>query len=333
MKKKMVREYLLPLWLSPVITLIMYDLFRVIEESFGYPLLKVQFKLKTGYNLNLKNPQSFNEKVCWKKIYDRNPLLPFIADKYRVREYLMNVLGKKTADKILVPLLHVTDKPETIPFDDLPEEYIIKSNHGSGTNLIVVKGKPVDRKYIIARCREMLHQPHGLFMHEWAYQPIDRKIIVEKLMRDENDEIPTDFKFHIFHGKCQLIDVFFKRFADKKRSIFDRFWNYQDVGWSVSKWKRGGPIQKPKNLEDMIVLAEFLGSPFDYIRVDLYSINGQTFFGELTNYPASGYGAFDPQSFDFELGKKWKLIPNYWKNIIMEDKSLAFPAMQSPWEL
>ena len=287
--------------------------FNVKERLTGFPQLRMTFKKKTGYVLDLENPKSFNQKVCWKKIYDRNPLLPVVADKYRVREYLRSVLGTQEAERILVPLLYVTDEPETIPFDDLPEEYIIKANHGSGTNIIIEKGKPIDKEKVIARCNEWLNMPFGLFEREWAYQSIKRKLIIEKLIRDEVGELPKDYKFHIFHGRCQLIDILWDRFSERKRSLFDRSWNYFDIGWKVRRWKKGGFIQKPDNLEDMIKLAELLGSPFDYVRVDLYSIKGQIYFGEMTHYPSGGFGAFDPQSFDFELGSKWQITPEYWK--------------------
>ena len=308
----MIRKHLLSLGQSSLSDKMRVYIFDIKERLTGYPQLKRDFKEKTGYELDLENPKSFNQKVNWKKIYDRNPLLPIVADKYKVREYLRNFLGTQEAEKILVPLLYVTDNPDTIPFNDLPEEYIIKANHGSGTNIIVEKGKPIDRQRVIAQCKEWLNKPYGLFKHEWAYQRIKRKIVIEKLLRDENGEIPKDYKFHVMNGKCQLIVVFCGRFIDVNISYYDRSWNFLDVGFG-SPPKRGRFVQKPDNLEDMIELAEFLGSPFDYIRVDLYSIKGQIYFGELTSYPLSGLLVFDPRSFDFELGSKWQMTPEYWK--------------------
>jgi hypothetical protein len=307
----MIKKHL-SLWMASISHRMRVFGFNIKERLTGYPQLKKDFKEKTGYELDLRDPKSFNQKVNWKKIHDRNPVLPIVADKYRVREYLRYTLGIEEAEKILVPLLYVTDNPETIPFDDLPEEYIIKANHGSGTNIIVERGKPIDRQQIIAQCNEWLNKPYALYKHEWAYQSIKRKIIIEKLLRDEDGHIPKDYKFHIMNGKCQLIVVFSGRFIDVNISYYDRAWNFLDIGFG-SPPKRGSFVQRPDNLDDMIKLAEFLGSPFDYIRVDLYSINGRIYFGELTNYPLSGLLVFDPRSFDFELGSKWQITPKYWK--------------------
>lgn len=285
-------------------------LFVARERLTGYQNMKRVFFERTGYELDLKNPISFNQKICWKKIYDRNPLLPIIADKYRVREYLKDALGKEDAEKILIPLLYVTGDPRTIPFDRLPDEYIIKANHGSGEEfrLVVTDGKKVDRKYVIGRCSSMLTRPYGALWHEWAYQKIKRKIVVETLLRDKNGDIPHDYKFFIFHGKCQMIEV-----IDETHAL-DRNWNSLDAGWKDNVGGKERYTKKPENLEEMVNLAELLGSPFDFIRVDLYSVDGRIFFGELTNYPASGIDQFNPTSFDFELGFKWTLTPKYWKN-------------------
>ena len=114
-------------------------LFIKIEKSMSYPFLKYSFKKRTGYKLNLNDPRSFNEKICWKKVYDRNPLLPIIADKYKVRDYLTSVLGTEKAKEILIPLIHVTKDPNTIPFESIPDEYIIKTT--KRMNCYVLKDK------------------------------------------------------------------------------------------------------------------------------------------------------------------------------------------------
>ena len=155
--KSVTEQFFRPLWRSPIS--VKGYLFDSLEKALGYPLLKRQFKKRTGYDLDLDNPQSFNQKINWKKIHDRNPLLPIVADKYRMRDYLRNALGTEKAEKILILLLYVTDNPETTPLDDLPEEYIIKANHNSGANIIVEKGKSIDRQQIIDPCERWLGQP------------------------------------------------------------------------------------------------------------------------------------------------------------------------------
>jgi len=284
--------------------------FNLRERITGYSKERKKFKRTTGYELNLKNPRSFTEKIVWKKIYDRNPLMPIVADKYRVRRYVTEILGREEAEKVLVPLLHVTDRPETIPFDDLPHEFIIKPNHASKKHLIIEKDSVIDRRKIIETCNEWLSRPFGYLRHEWAYQKIARKIVIEGLLRDSDGRLPSDYKFFVFHGRCHLIQVIYDRFNQANLSYYTPEWEHLDV---KGRLKPGEFKPRPENLESMVRVAESLGAYFDAIRVDLYSVNGRVYFGELTNYHISGRVAWTPVSFDFELGAKWKTEPGYWK--------------------
>lgn len=280
------------------------------EKTLNYPQLRKYFKNKLGYSLDLKNPKSFNQKVIWKKVYDRNPLLPVVADKYKVRSYLSEKLGSDWAEKILIPTLCITSNPETIAFEQLPKDYIIKASHGSGYNILIQNNDDIDKDKIIAKCKEWLKMSYGLFKFEWAYWQIDRKIIIEKLLRDSQGYLPKDYKFNMFNGKCKLVQVDHNRFADHRTNFYDENWN----PLPIKKKQEKGPIEPvPQELSEMIGLAEILSQPFDYIRVDLYLCDGQIYFGELTNYPASGMGRFEPFSYDFELGSYWKLEHRYWE--------------------
>jgi len=306
-----------------------YKVFDFSKRLNGYKKERNSIYQKIGYYPDLKNPKSFNEKVLWKKIYDRNPLLPVISDKYKVREYIKGVIGEKEAEKLLVPLLYVTDKPENIPFDTFPEEYVIKPNHASGKIIFVEKIEKqkkytiierqkttilsdckASREQIINVCNKWLSTPYGFCNHEWAYQKIKRKIIIEKLLLDNSQKIPVDFKFEVFHGKCHFIQVWYDRFVRINRAWYTPDWKYINIQGSTSQSKYK---KKPDKLESMIKLAELLGKPFDFVRVDLYLVDNRIYFGELTSYPKSGRISFNPASFDFELGSKWKVVPKYWK--------------------
>ncbi|MCX8082793.1 MAG: GNAT family N-acetyltransferase [bacterium] len=304
-----------------MVGIILYNLW---EKITGYRGEKRRFKRVTGYDLNLKNPRSFGEKIVWKKIYDRNPLIPVVADKYKVREYVKRVLGVKEAENILVPLLYVTDRPESIPFDKLPEEYIIKPNHGSGWHIIVKqgeafitrKGKKIEKGEIVSQCRKWLKITYGVREYEWAYQPIKKRIIIEKIMKDKEGKLPTDYKFFIIHGKCHLIQVIYNRFSDKSLGMYTPDWQYLNV---KGKAKQAPPDSKPPSLEKMIDMAEKLGGLFDAIRVDFFLVEDRIYFSELTNYHQTGYIKWEPVSFDFELGSKWQIEPGYWeKNAYIE---------------
>jgi len=287
-------------------------IYNFINRISYYQIERRGFYKNLGYQSNLKHPHSYNEKILWKKIYDRNPLLPITADKYQVRSYLKEILGKAKAEEILIPLLYVTDRPETIPFDRLPPNFIVKPNHASGFYTIVEKGN-LNKHALIKTCQKWLSTTYALEKLEWAYQPIRRKILIEELLIDNDGDLPKRFKFHMFHGKCKLIHVFFGRNNHFSLSHFDEKWNFLPV--RLSSIAQGPRIVKPKSYEMMLKLAEELAQPFDYVRVDLYNIGKKIYFGELTHYPESGRGKFEPDSFDFKLGKFWKILPRYWKNI------------------
>lgn len=281
------------------------------DKMTKYSLEKKRFKEGAGYRLNLEDPKSFNEKIVWKKINDRNPLLPIVADKYKVREYIKDVLGEEEASKILIPLLYVTDRPESISFEKLPSDFVVKINHASGQNIIIRNGN-YNKKEIIKKCKRWLKRSYGLEKHEWAYQNIKRKVIIEKLILDEKGNLPKDYKFHIFHGECKLIQVNYGLFYKKDEryiSLYTPKWEKINVYW---EFPIGEKIEKPNNLKEMIDLARKLSGRFDYARIDLYSIKDKIYFGEITNYPTSGRAKSKPQSFDFELGENWKIKPRYW---------------------
>jgi len=275
----------------------------------NYRIEKIKFYKRLGYPLNLTNPKSFNEKVVWKKIYDRNPLLPITADKYAVRSYLKEALGEQRAKEILIPLLYVTDQPKTIPFDKLPSSFIVKPNHASGRKIIVKDGQ-FNKQEIINTCHRWLHTYYGLEKMEWAYRSIKRKIIIEKLLLEDR-KIPNEFLINMFHGKIKMVNVVFNGLNDHSLSYFDEKWNYISV---MKKNRTKGPIiKKPENYEIMVEIAEKLSKPFDYVRVDLYNMSGKIYFGELTHYTTSGYTIFEPKSFDHKLGRYWKAEVGYWE--------------------
>ena len=299
------KSILRPIWNSPAIFWIRGQFFDLLEKLTGYYFEKRNFLRKMEYILDLKNPRSFNEHLVWKKIYDRNPILPVVSDKYRVRQYIKKLLGDEESKNILIPLLYATDDPETIPFDGLYGEYIIKANHNSGPNFIVEKNIVPDKKKIISSLKDQLRIPYAIFKHEWAYKKIKkRKVVIERLLRDETGKIPKDYKFHMIFGKCAFVQVDFDRFTDHSRTLYDKDWNYIEA---TLKFKQGPKMDKPKNFERMLALATRLSKRFDYVRIDLYSVGDNIiYFGEMTHYPGSGMERFTPQTMDFELGKYWK---------------------------
>lgn len=253
--------------------------------------------------MNLKAPKTFNEKILWKKIYDRNPLLSLTADKYGVRDYIRQRLGSARAEQILIPLLHVSKSPDDIPFSRLPENYVAKANQGSGWNVIVKDGYPTSNE-VRTLIDAWLRAPYGLSKLEWAYQDIPRRVVFEEFLTDEDGKAPKDYKFFMFHGQCRMILVDSDRFGQHTRTLYTPEWQKLEV---TLRFPGGSAVDKPGNLDRMIRLAEELSAEFDFVRVDLYSVRDRIYFGELTHYPGSGMSAFVPNQFDHELGSYWNL--------------------------
>jgi hypothetical protein len=288
--------------------------FRLSERLTGYRRERLRFEKKLGYPLNLKHPKSFNEKMCWRKIYDRNPLFPIIVDKVAVREYISDVLGKERAERVLIPLFMVAQNPRDIPFQALPREFVIKASHGSGMNLLVRETSQLTADVIVRKCEDWLRTPYGVFKHEWAYQRVVPRIVIEPLLKNTHGGPVREFKLHMFDGKCGLIQAHAaKVWDDGSRVIngdaptltfYTADWSRIDVCWV---YKSGPSEPRPAQLQEIMEIAEVLSRPFDYIRVDFYITLEGIKVGELTPYHLSGTGRLEPMEFDFELGSKWRL--------------------------
>jgi hypothetical protein len=306
-RKSFMRE--MPRWVN----IIYSDFLAFIDKLQNHKKLKRFFLKRMNYELNLKSPKSFNEKIQWKKLYDRNPLITITADKYAVRSYIIEILGGKTAEDVLIPLYFVTDTPSNIPFENLPDSFVIKPNHGSNMHMIVKNKKEADFYGIIAECKKWLNTHHGIYNYEWAYRNIKRKIIIEKLLTTSNGKLPLDYKFFCIHGRCRLIRAQLNRFGG------DVVTGYYNEDWKLLPVYRPGytmtseDLPKPSSLDKMIELVEKISSKFDQARVDLYNCDGKIYFGEITHYDFQGLARFEPESYDFELGKMWELTPGYWK--------------------
>jgi hypothetical protein len=262
----------------------------------------LRFRRWHGRFPNLGNPKTFSEKVVWKKLYDRRPLLTVASDKHRVRDYVAERVGPH----ILTDLFYLTTDPATIPFDRLPERYVVKANHGSGWTRIVLNGKNVDRTMLVRECKGWLRRNLYNLDREWAYKDICPCILVEEFL-DAGGIAPIDFKFFVFGGKPLLIQVDIDRHFDHRRNLYDPNWRFLEVGYSYPHSQR--EIRPPTQLDTMLQIAAALGSEFDFVRIDLYEVAGRVKFGEMTNYPEGGMARFDPESFDTYLGNLWQLPP------------------------
>ncbi|UWG52012.1 TupA-like ATPgrasp domain [Halalkaliarchaeum sp. AArc-CO] len=252
-----------------------------------------------GYWPKIKNPRSLNEKTMHRKIYTENDIFSIIEDKVRVRNYVQ----KKVGSSYLNETYFITEDPGEIPFKNLPDEFVVKANHGSSWNILVENKDEADYDKIRETCQTWLSQTYAPSAKEYWYQDIPPKIIVEEYLEGINQEIPRDYKFFVYDGTVEYVLVDIDRMGDHRRAVFDRDWNWVPV--SV-KFPRCEDVDKPETFEEMLRVAEELGKEFDFLRVDLYNTAEHgVVFGELTVAHGSGGSRIRPIDYDFEFGTHW----------------------------
>ena len=263
-------------------------------------MLKLQYLLKSGRRLNLKKPKRYTEKIQWYKLYYRNSAMQQCADKYLVREYVKN----KGLENILNELYAVFESPEGICFDSLPDKFILKLSNGSSTNLLVKAKEEVDLDEVKQRFRDYYVQSGASAGREWVYTKSQRPVIVaERYLEDLSSKEHTlrDYKIFCFDGKAEYIICVDGRYTDHYcHVVYDTTWRKQDV--IIGESSADAEYDRPENLEEMLDVAARLSADFPFARIDLYSIQGKTYFGEITFFPWSGYMEFEPDEFDFILG-------------------------------
>ena len=268
-------------------------------------MLKIQYRIKHSRKLNIENPTRYTEKIQWYKLNYRDPVMTQCVDKYRVREYIKS----KGLEHILNDLYAVFDSPEEIVFDNLPERFVLKTNNGSGTNLICKNKELYTEEQVRNMFRDFWDMCNAHVGSEWVYHDVKPAIIAEQLLEDatQNNNDICDYKFLCFNGSPEYIVYDVDRYTDHKRNIYDLDWN--DLHIASDCPCSDNAYAKPENLNEMLEIVRILCEDFPAVRVDLYSIEGKIYFGELTFFPWSGYVQFTPDSFDFELGEKF-VLPN-----------------------
>lgn len=267
-------------------------------------MIKLQYRIKTGRKLNLKNPQRYTEKIQWYKLNYRNPKMTQCADKFEVRQYVK----KKGLEKILNKIYGVYNSAEEINFEELPNKFVLKTTNSSHTNIFCEDKHKLDIKETIEKLNKYLHKEGKKSMgREWAYDNVKPRIICEQFLpKDKNNDLP-DYKFFCFNGKAEYIYVIKNRTIDKADlGIFDL--NFKQLPYyRTDENKLKISIEKPKRFDEMLEIAEKLSEDFPHVRVDLYNVDGRIYFGELTFYDGSGYQRYEPDEFDFILGEKFKI--------------------------
>lgn len=266
--------------------------------------LKILFKLKLGYKLNLEQPTTYNEKLQWIKLYDKNPLMTKCCDKYTVRSYVESCGCKN----ILNELYWEGFNPEEIPFDKLPNKFVIKATHGSTFNIICKDKIMLDKDKVILQCKKWLKSKFLTCYGEWFYGVEKPRIIVEKYIESDDGKQLKDYKVFCFNGKAEYIRVDSERFTDNHgKDMYDREWKLLDevqMGYKNS----GKSIDKPKCLDEILEYAEKLSKPFLHARVDFYIVKDEIIFGEITFTNGAGFDKIKPHSFDVKMGSHLKIL-------------------------
>ena len=282
---------------------------RLKDENY----LKLKYHYIINKKLNLDNPINFNEKLQWLKMYNRKKIYTDMVDKYEVKKIVAKIIGQE----YIIPTLGIYDKFEEIDFDKLPEQFVMKCTHDSGSVVICREKNKFDKE----KAREKLDraQKNNFYYagREWPYKNVKPRIIIEKYMREEGKEDITDYKLMCFNGNVKCSFVCLNRNSKNGMNIdfYDRDWN--KMPFERGHYKNSGyTMNRPENYNLMIKLAEKLSIDIPFVRVDFYEIDKKVYFGELTFFPGSGFEEFNPQEYDKILGD-WIELPT--KKVLEEE--------------
>ncbi len=261
--------------------------------------LKKIYKIKVGRELNLDSPCTYTEKLQWLKLHDRKPVYTLMQDKFLVREYISKTIG----EEYLIPLLGVWDDPEEINFDDLPDQFVLKCNHDCASVIICRDKSQFDMQAAIKELKNCLKRKYWLLGREWAYKDIQPKVIAEKYMQDGDNITLTDYKFFCCNGKVRMVML-----TSGEAHTKERRQDLYDISFNKLSIKRGNfdnsqiAFKKPGNFKQMTDFAEEIAGNIPFIRVDFYSIDGNTYFGEIAFYPSGGFSEFQPTEWEERVG-------------------------------
>lgn len=281
-----------------ILTLAAHGLLPFLSDA---RFLKLKFKKRIGNKLNLKNPVTFNEKLQWLKLYDRNPEYTKMVDKYAVKNYVASIIG----EEYIIPTLGVWDSFDDIDFNKLPNQFVLKCTHDSG-GIVICKDKST---FDIAEARKKLN--HALKMNfylisrEWPYKDVVPRIIAEQYIDSPGKVVPEDYKVYCFGGKPYYIVVFHNRFNESQQlseTVYDINWEPQHVSLDEHFQICDTVEPRPVCFEKLLAFSEKLSVGIPQSRIDFYILNDKIYFGEITLYTASGFQKMIPEELDKELG-------------------------------
>lgn len=268
--------------------------------------LKLKYRCYMRRKLHLDKPITYNEKLQWLKLYDRNQLYTELVDKYKVKNYV----SKKIGEKYVIPTLKVWNNVDEIDIHDLPDQFVLKCNHDSGGVIICKNKKLFDAEAAKKKLKAHFKSDDAYYAgREWPYKNVHKCIIAEKYLEDEETQELRDYKFFCFNGVVKAMFIASSR-QTRKEPYFDFFDpDFNNLGIKQGHPNAPFPIRKPHCFEEMKTIAETLSAGLRQVRVDLYEVNGQIFFGELTFFHHTGMVPFVPEKWDKIFGD-WLTLPN-----------------------
>lgn len=261
--------------------------------------LKIAYYIKMGHRLDLDCPKTFNEKLQWLKLYDRNPKYTKMVDKYEAKNYVASLIG----DEYIVPTLGVWDQFDEIDFSKLPNQFVLKCTHDSGGLVICRDKSKLDLDAVRRKMNGSLKHNYFWGMREWPYKDIIPRIIAEKYMENKSGVDLIDYKFYCFNGKPKFLYISegLENHATARISFLTLDWRFAPYERSDFK-----PFEKlparPKTFDKMLGICKKLSEKSQFLRVDLYEIDGKLYFSELTFSPCGGLMPFKCKEHDYEIG-------------------------------
>lgn len=283
-------------------------LFRFLPDKL---YVQLYYFSKMGKFINFKNPQTFNEKIQWIKLYDRKPLYTSLVDKYEVKKYVSDLIG----EEYIIPTIGIYDKFEDIDFNKLPKQFVIKCTHDSD-GLVIVKDKDkLNIQEAKKKIEKALKYNFYYIGREWPYKNVKPRILIEQYMEDNVDKELRDYKFYCFDGYVKTIMVATNRQSKTEELCFDYFdgdYNHLEL---TNHWHPNAKNipHKPTKFEEIKKIAQKLSKGFAHIRADFYEVNGRVYFGEITFFDMSGCLKINPKDWEKEWGDLIKL-PEKQKN-------------------
>ena len=282
----------------------------LLNKMSDHDYLKKMFKIRTGKNLVFDNPQTYNQKLQWIKLYDHNPMYIDMVDKYEAKKYVAKLIG----EEYIIPTLGVWNNFDEINFDNLPDQFVLKCTHDSGGVVIIKNKSTINRKEIKRKIEKSLKRNFYYYGREWPYKEVKPRIIAEKYMVDttaindnvQRNNVLKDYKIYTFNGKAKMCMINTDRGIDTRADYFDRDFKSLDFFWGY-KHADIKP-QKPVHYEKMFELAETLAQGTTEVRVDFYVVNNNIYFGELTFFDGSGFDPIIPEEWDIKIGS-WLQLP------------------------